>query len=55
MNKYKITTFSFGQAQSFIIEAYDIFSALSAGAVNDNTAIISIELVGTSNIVDLTE
>lgn len=55
MNKYKITTFSFGQAQSFIVEAYDINGALNCGSITDTTAIISIELVGTSNVVDLTE
>ena len=54
MNKYKITTFSYGQSQAFIIEAFDMMQALQGGMVNQSE-VVKIEFIDSSEVTDLTE
>lgn len=54
MNKYAITTFSYGNSQETIVEAYDIMSALNSGMVQQQE-VVKIEFVGSSNKVDMTQ
>lgn len=51
MNKYAITTFSRGTAQTIIVTAYDMSAAL---CMANQQEVIKIELVGTTDVVDTT-
>jgi hypothetical protein len=53
MNKYKITTFTFGSSQAVIVVAFDILSAIQSGQVNQQE-IVKVEFYGSTNEVDLT-
>tara|TARA_R110000823_G_C15904311_1_gene497216 strand:+ start:544 stop:705 length:162 start_codon:yes stop_codon:yes gene_type:complete len=53
MNKYKITTFSYGQSQAFIVEASDMVQALQGGMVNQSE-VVKIEFMDSAEITDLT-
>ena len=50
MNKYKITTFVAGQANTFIVAAFDIYSALQSSSFN-SIDVVSAELIGTTEFV----
>jgi hypothetical protein len=54
MNKYRIITFSCGNSQETIVEAYDIVTALTCGIINQ-LEVVRIEFVGSSNKVDMTQ
>jgi len=54
MNKYRVTTFSYGNSDAYIVAAACIQSALQCGQFNA-TEVIKIEFIGSANEIDLTE
>lgn len=54
MNRYRVTTFTYGQSNSFIVEGFDIIAAIQNSGVNA-TEIVKAEFVGSSNEVDMTQ
>lgn len=54
MNKYKVTVFSYGNSQAFIIEAYGMVQALQGGMVNQSE-VVKIEFIDSTDIIDCTE
>ena len=53
VNKYKITTFNFGNSASVIIEATDMVQALNSGLVIHSN-VVKIEFYGSTEIIDYT-
>jgi len=45
MNKYRVTTFADGEAQSYVVYCYDIISAIGTAVVEPKN-VIKIELIG---------
>lgn len=54
MNRYKVTTFSYGNSMATIVEAYDMVQALQSGMVNQSE-VVKVEFADATNVVDTTE
>ena len=51
MNIYEILTFSYGNSQQYIVQAYDITQACMNNGVNV-TEVVSIKLIGSADKID---
>jgi len=53
MNIYEILTFSYGNSQQYIVQAYDISQACMNNGINMQE-VVSIKLVGSASRIDNT-
>lgn len=54
MNKYRVTTFSYGSSYAFIVLGFDIVNAIQNSGANQSE-IVLVEFIGSANETDLTK
>jgi len=54
MNIYEILTFSYGNTQKYVVQAFDISQACMNNGVNMQE-VVSIKLISSANVIDNTQ
>ena len=54
MNIYKILTLNYGNAQTYIVQNYDVVQAIQQSGINPNE-VIRVELVDSDSVINNTD